>query len=193
MKIVFKSNKRANEYKAKKILGTENQTFVVYEKYASFKEYSEAITQALNTKGLEIEIKGGKTVNNITKAYELYDYVLVAEYNSFLNFTEYKQIFMKNPEIGFKKGSLVFLDGGKKYAKYPLVNYRRALALATSVIEGTKSMDILVEFVNNHADKDLDGIVFPTVYNTPEELLNKVCKILDLSEIPEPETYYAGV
>lgn len=189
MKIKFKSNKRANKYEAQRILGTENQTFIVYEKYASFKEYSEAITQALNTKGLEIEIKGGKTVNNITKAYELYDYVLVAQYDSFADLTEYKQIFMENPKISFKKEILIFLGKSKKRISYPLLNYRRALSLADKVIKGKRSIDVLINFVNNHADKGLDGIVFPTVYNTPTDLLNKVCKILDLSEIPESDSY----
>ena len=184
-KITFSSNKRANEYKAQRILGTGNQTFIVYEKYASFKEYSEAITQALNTKELEIEIKGGKTVNKITKAYELYDYVLVAQYDSFADLTEYKQIFMENPKISFKKETLVFLGKSKKRITYPLLNYRRSLLLADKVCKGERSINILINFLNNFADKDLDGIVFPTVYKTPIDLLNKVCKILDLSEIPE--------
>lgn len=189
MKIKFKSNKRANKYEAQRILGTENQTFIVYEKYASFQEYSEAITQALNTKGVEIEIKGGKSVNNITKAYELYNYVLFAGYDSFSNITEYKQVFMSNPKISFKNDYLIYLDDGRKQINYPLLNYRRCLALTTKVIEGTKSMDILVEFINNHADKDLEGLVFPTKYTTAIDLLDKVCKILDLAEIPEPDSY----
>lgn len=185
LKAKFSSIKKTGYYLGK--FTHDDSKKVSHRIYSTFQEYSEAIFEALRIKDCELVIEGGKVFNNQSKVYELYNYILYSFYDSSLDLVEYKEIFTENliPKIYFQNEKLMLRNNRVKSIKYPLLNYRRGLAIAKLAVKSPYYMDILIKFVNNYADKDLTGIIFPDSIKNAKELLDGVLKILDLKELPE--------